>query len=121
MTALENLLALAPCYRASAAINILLTMAEAETGPLYGNNRNKAVALLALHWMAIQERGRGAAPGAITAEAEGDLSRSYAATATTSGSSDLQSTSWGLMLLRLRKGSFVTGMRTRMDYYGGSC
>lgn len=119
MTALETLLALAPCYKASAAISTLLTMAEAQTGEAYGANRTTAVALLALHWLAIQSRGQGSAAGQITAESEGDLSRSYAAIASSSGSdSSLKGTSWGNELLRLRKASFVSGMKTRMDYLG---
>lgn len=119
MTALETLLALDPCRKASATISALLSISETQTGTAYGANRNTAVALLALHWLALQERGRGGAAGQITSETEGDLSRSYAATASSSGSSDagIASTSWGLELKRLRKASFVSGMKTRMDYF----
>lgn len=115
MTALETLLALAPCYTASERITGLISMAEAETSQTaYGAFRAKAVALLALHWLALSARGKGAAAGPITSEAEGDLSRSYAAPAATPGGADsLASTSWGQELQRLRRGCFL-GHRTRM-------
>jgi hypothetical protein len=115
MTALEILLALDPCRKASAPISSLLTLAEAETGTAYGANRPKAVALLALHWLALQERGRGGAAGPIISESEGDLSRTYGQPMT-SGAKILESTSWGQELLRLRRQSFIAGgMRTRAD------
>ncbi len=120
MTALETLLALDPCRKASAPIFTLLSMADAQTGTIYGTFRTQAVALLTLHWLALQERGRGAAPGAITAESEGDLSRSYAAVASANGSDvSLSSTSWGLELKRVRRAAYLAGgMRTRMDTEG---
>ncbi len=118
MTALDTLLALDPCRKASASISALLTIAEGQTGEAYGANRNTAVALLTLHWLALQERGRGGAAGQITSETEGDLSRSYAATAASGSDAGLSSTSWGLELKRLRKASYVSGMKTRMDYFG---
>lgn len=118
MTALEQILALDPCRKASAPLMALIATAETQTGPAYGANRTLAVAYLTLHWAALQERGRGGAAGQITSETEGDLSRSYAATALLSGSASagLAQTSWGLELIRLRKGSFIAGGgRTRMD------
>jgi hypothetical protein len=121
MTVMEIITALAPCYKASAAIYSLITLATEETGTSYGVYRNKAIALLTLHWLALQERGRGGATGQITSETEGDLSRSYAATAVASGSSGeaLMATSWGQELKRLRKTAGMMGMRTKMDFYGG--
>lgn len=119
MTALETLLALDPCQKASASVSILLGLAESQTGEAYGSNRNTAVALLALHWLALRARGSHGAAGQITGESEGDLSRTYASP-TMQSNIALGQTSWGLELLRLRKMSFVSGMKTRMDYLG-SC
>lgn len=118
MTALDQILALDPCRKASAPLMALISIAESQTGQAYGKNRTLAVAYLTLHWAALQERGRGAASGQLTAESEGDLSRSYAAMPQTAGSTDasLMQTTWGLELRRLRKGSFIAGgLRNRMD------
>lgn len=118
MTALDLILALDPCRKASAPLMALISIAESQTGQAYGKNRTLAVAYLTLHWAALQERGKGGAAGQITSESEGDLSRTYAATAQAAGSADagLLQTSWGMELKRLRKGSFIAGgLRNRMD------
>jgi hypothetical protein len=113
MTALEILTARAPCYKPSAGIVTLLTLAEAETSTAYGTHRPTAVALLTLHWLALQERGKGGSAGQLTSESEGDLSRTYAApVAGSSSDGSLSSTSWGQELLRLRRGC-ILGIRTR--------
>lgn len=118
MTALEIALALSPCHKASAQLNTLISLAELETGTVYGTQRPKAVALLALHWIVLAERGRGGAAGQLTAEVEGDLSRSHAALQATKDLS-LSSTSWGLELIRCRN-ACIMGMRTRMDFFNGN-
>lgn len=114
MTALEILLARAPCYQISPQINTLITIAGGQTAlSAFGTQRNTAVALLALHWMALSERGRSGSGGAITSETEGSLSRSYSVPQMDSAW-DLGSTIWGMELLRLRRSTFF-GVYTRMD------
>jgi hypothetical protein len=105
------------CYTESAQLTALLALAESKTSTNYGANRNEAVALLVLHWLALKERGVNAAAGPIVSESEGDLSVTYAQPAQSpSGTAgdDLSSTSWGTELLRLRKGSFIAGGLTRL-------
>lgn len=121
MTALDLILGLDPCQKASAPLMAVIAIAETQTGQAYGKNRSLAVAYLALHMLAMQARNRTnggtATSGQIIAETEGDLSRSYSQMVASGSASDaLQLTSWGKELIRLRKGSFIAGgMRTRMD------
>lgn len=113
MTPLQTAQALAPCPPAlTAQLNALLAIAEAQTSTAYGDHRNTAVALLALHWMTLNER-KGGSAGAVVSETVGDLSRTYAQTQAqgTSGQ-DLGSTRWGQQLLALRR-STILGVRNR--------
>ena len=74
----------------------------------YGDHYNNAVALLVLHLYEMSSRtGSG---GAITSEKEGQLSRSFAAAAS---SIAWAATSWGQELIQLTK-SIVVFPRTRM-------
>ncbi len=105
MTPLQIVQLRAPCYKpASAQVYGLLELAESQIGAdAYGTLRNTAVALQALHWLTLQERGKAGASGNIVSETEGDLSRTYAQTATTS---DLSTTIYGQELDALgKKGS----------------
>jgi len=114
MTPMEIIVARAPCYKPSANIYALINLAESQTSQTaYGTQRASAVALLTLHWLALQERGKGGAAGQVVSESEGDLSRSYAQpTAGTSSDGGLTSTAWGQELTRLRRSCFI-GHRTR--------
>lgn len=115
MTPIEILLVRAPCYKASAQVLALISLAESATSSCgWGTNRTSAVALLALHYLAIGERGAGGAAGAITSESEGDLSRSYASPQSNLNDYDFGSTIWGMELLRLRRSCFF-GVITRMS------
>jgi hypothetical protein len=75
---------------------------------VYGDFYQEAIALLALHMFAIQDRGGSGGP--VTSEREGGLARSFAASAS---SSDWASTSWGLELMTLTR-SVSFGPRTRV-------
>ena len=99
----------APEYEGQPRIADLLALAEEETGSAYGTSRNKAVALLVLHWLTKEKRG--GASGAITSESEGQLSRSYGSASDAGG--DYSTTSYGAELLNLRRGSFISA-RNRM-------
>jgi len=112
MTPIQILLARAPCYQESARITSLIEIAETEIGAdAYGDLRPNAVALLTLHWLALHERGKSAAAGAISSESEGDLSRSYASPSETL--SDLSSTMWGQELESLGKKTTVAFINRR--------
>ena len=87
-------------------VDIHVDLAEAQTGPVFGDARNHAVALLAAHTLTLGQR-RGAS-GPITSEKEGDLARSYATQAMAHG---LDATSYGAELLRLRR-QYVFAART---------
>jgi hypothetical protein len=112
MTSLEILLLRGNCYTEDQHIRDLLSLAEGLIGPDY-TNRPLAVALLSLHWLALEKRGKGSAGGNITSETEGGLSRSYAVPVASMDSSFLASTSWGAELLNLRRGSFPAFMNRR--------
>ncbi len=64
-----------------------------------------ALALLVLHLYAKDDRGGGGAPGAITSETEGGLSRSYSGPVGAAGMTahDWESTTWGQELLALTR------------------
>lgn len=90
-------------------INDLISLATQQTGAVFGNNQDDAIALLVLHWLELESRG--GAGGAISSEKEGDLARTYAIS--DSGDDDLKSTKWGLMRLRLQR-AYIFGPRNRM-------
>ena len=102
------------------SVDDLIIEAEKETGPVYGDLYDKAVALLVLHWLELKHRsgdgaGGGTTTGMITQEKEGDLSRSYG-TGSSSGSSGydqyLSQTTWGIELLDLKRSTiFAYGNR----------
>ncbi len=74
----------------------------------YGEKYNNAVALLVLHLYALNDRGGSGGP--VTSEKEGQLSRSFAATASAASYGD---TSWGRELQTLSR-SINFGPRNRM-------
>jgi hypothetical protein len=112
MTPLQIVEARAPEYEGHPRIETLLQLAEAQTAntTAWGGQRNTAVALLVLHWLAMQERGVGGAPGPVTSESEGSVSRSYGWSGKYGA---LSTTSWGLELQALRKQCFI-GARNGM-------
>ncbi len=78
---------------------------------VYGTKIEYAIALLVLHWFAIQTRGAsGGSSGPVSSESEGALSRSYAVMAS---SSDWGTTAWGLELQTLTN-SLTVLPRNRM-------
>lgn len=102
MSPLQILEARAPKYEGLPRMADLLALAEAQTGTIYGTNRNLAVALLILHWLAKEDSG--SAPGAVTSESEGGVSRAYSTPTPSPGQDgDLSSTSWGMEILGLRR------------------
>jgi len=104
MTVAEIIVARCSTVVINARVNSLITLSTEQTGSVFGTRTNDAIALLVLHWLALDARnggGVGGAGGAITSETEGQLSRSYGG-GMINNNNELASTSWGLELLRLR-------------------
>jgi hypothetical protein len=116
-TPLQYVTTRAASYLSEPALTDLLAQAELETASIYPNSdiRNKAVALLTCHWIALGKRdsaGLGIS-GNLTSESEGQLSRGYSMQGVSvSTDRDLGQTRWGLELIRLRK-SAIFNPRTR--------
>jgi len=90
-----------------------INLADGQTGAVFGDQRDYAVALLAAHTLTIANRGKsvGGIAGNVSSLKEGQLSVGFAGGAeVVSGS--LGSTSYGEELLRLRR-QYVMGARTR--------
>lgn len=110
----------APGYSADSRLSTMLDMAETEIGTCYGANRYKAVALLALHWLALDDRSAAqngnSIGGTISMEQEGSLKRQYMIDFGFQRSNpDLSQTRWGMELVGLTKKSsvnFITRMVT---------
>lgn len=100
MSALDIITLRAPDFAADPNIDDFIAEAEKETGTVYGDLRDKAVALLVMHW--LEMRDRGGTSGMIKSEREGDLSRSYGLSGQTTDDY-LSQTAWGLELLDLRR------------------
>jgi hypothetical protein len=109
-----------PGFCADPRRNDFIALATELTGTVYGDLRNQAIALRVLHWFTLDARGAGssssggAGAGAITSESEGELSRDFGGTATYINERypDLSSTSYGLELIQLNRGTII-GPRNR--------
>jgi hypothetical protein len=103
---LEYIQIRAPSFALNPNISALIAHAELETGCGYGSEdlRNKAVALLVCHWLALQARDAGdtGVTGNIVSEKEGDLSRSFSDVSLSTNNSYLSQTSWGMELIQLQ-------------------
>ena len=108
MTVAEIIAARDPSVVIDSRVNSLISIATSQTGSVFGEQRNYAIALLVLHWLELETRG-GAA-GAIASEKEGDLARSYAVNKKSIG--ELDSTKWGAELGRIRA-SLIFSPRNR--------
>jgi hypothetical protein len=108
MTAEATLDAIAPELASAANKSIHIDLAEAQTGDVYGDRREYAVALLAAHSLTIAKRaGQG---GAVSSLQEDSLSISYG---DAQGSIGLSATSYGVELQRLRR-QYIMAARTRL-------
>lgn len=122
-TALQFIQVRAPSFATDSRINTMLDMASQEIGsePSLNAMREKAKALLVMHWLTLEQRGNGvsgsagAAGGAITSETEGSLSRSYGSSgvALAERYPDLTLTAFGLELIGLYRKTIIS-VRNRM-------
>jgi len=83
-----------------------LELAEGQTGKVYGDQRNYAVALLAAHTLTVTSRGGNS--GAAAMLKEGNLQIQFNQSADTG---QLGVTSYGAELSRLRR-QYIMGART---------
>lgn len=102
----EILEAIAPELKGDENLIAHVNLADQETGKVFGDSRDHAVALLAAHTLTLSKRGGSGGP--VTGESEGSLSRSYGGI---QGASQLDSTSYGMELNRLRR-SHIFAART---------
>lgn len=109
-TPTELLTALAPELDAvdASVKTVHIDLAEQQTGTVFKDARNHAVALLAAHTLTMANRN--GASGAATSLKEGQLSAGFAAVGNTTD--ELAATSYGAELLRLRR-SYIMSARTR--------
>lgn len=106
MTPADILDAIAPELADNAGKGVHLELAEGQTGKVYGDQRNYAVALLAAHTLTLAKREGSS--GSINSLSEGNLSVSFQ---NNGSDGELASTSYGLELKRLRK-QYIMGVRT---------
>jgi hypothetical protein len=82
-------------------VNTLIALAKEQTdATAWGDFYNQGVALLTCHWLELDSRSASAV-GGVTAEREGQLSRSYGGV--NSVDEELGSTIYGAEYLRLRR------------------
>lgn len=100
-------------YSADARLPELQAQAELEVGTVFGSLRYKAVALLMLHWLTMDDRDSGGlgVGGAISMEREGSLQRQYLLDfSVTKQNPDLAQTKWGLEYVQLKKSCIIKPM-----------
>lgn len=111
----EIVIARVPTYSGDSRLTDYETLATKQTGTVFGDCRNLAIALLMLHMLTIDDSraqgasGGGASTGAVKSEKEGDLAKTYGTTASEISSRypDLSQTVYGLELIRLRKSTIL--------------
>lgn len=110
----------ASIYSADARISDMIEQATLEIGEVFvGDLRNKAIALLILHWLFLDDRDSNnqGIGGTVKREREGMLEREYMLDfSLTKKYPDLSQTKWGLELIRLRRSSIMTA-RNRFTAY----
>jgi len=97
MTITEIITLRSAAVAAKTDLALMIELAETRLSEdTFGDNYEEAVALLVLHYYAINDRG--GAGGQVTSESEGQLSRSFGVAAS---KSLWASTSWGQELIQL--------------------
>ena len=102
-TASEILSDIAPQFATATGRSGALEQAEGATSStFYGSQRNRAVALLAAHWLSLETSSarRDGSGGPISSKSEGSLSVSFGSVGATK--SALGQTHFGMELLELR-------------------
>ena len=103
MTITEIVVLRNPALSGDSRLTSMIELAETRLQECtFGDNYNEAVALYVLHMYEVSDRSGSGGP--ITSEKEGQLSRSFGATASSGALGD---TSWGRELERLTKSLHV--------------
>jgi hypothetical protein len=102
----------APLYAADPRVSTLIDMATIEiSATAYGNNKNRAISLLVLHWLAMDDKSASdgnSIGGTIKREREGSLEREYMVDfSLTKDYTDYTQTRWGMELIQLTNKSVV--------------
>ncbi len=111
-------------YSSDPRLGTLIEQATLETSSrAYGNLTDKAIALLVLHWLAVDDRSGtskdGGVVGTLKREREGSLEKEYMIDfAVTSRDPDLSQSKWGLELRQLRKSCVFAPMTRMSEVYG---
>ena len=115
-TPLQIITIRAPAFASEPNINDLIAQAELEVGQCQGDLRNKAVALIVMHWIALSKRDpTGNSSGTIKSEKEGDLARSYGSVSTKETDNYYGQTTWGLEYLRLLDSTMILPRNRMVD------
>lgn len=111
-------------YSSDPRLGALIEQATLETNAnAYGTLTDKAIALLVLHWLAVDDRSGtskdGGVVGTLKREREGSLEREYMIDfSVTSRDPDLSQSKWGLELRQLRKSCIFAPMTRMSAVYG---
>ena len=114
-TPLQIITLRAPDFATEPNIDDLIAQAGLEVSDTcFGDLKNKAIALIVMHWIALSKRDPGGTgvSGSIKSEKEGDLARSYGSSSNTEVDPYYGQTTWGLEYLRLLSQSII-GPRNR--------
>lgn len=104
LTAKEIILMREPATPDNVRMDSLIDYAgERYSAKYLGKQHENATALLVLHMLTIEKSGLTGTSGTITAEREGELSRSYGGTGTADNSGYLGQTSYSAELANLLK------------------
>jgi hypothetical protein len=117
-TAIEYIASRAAMYSTDLRTPLFIEQASLETGTVFKSSlREKAIALLALHWLTIDDRGiaNDGAVGTLKRIKEGSLEKEFMIDfGVTRQDPDLSQTKWGLELRQLRKSCIFAPM-TKMS------
>jgi hypothetical protein len=110
------LLTRAPTYSTETRLDDLITYAMTEvSATAFGDQYDKAVALLVLHQLA-KEESDAAAAGPVVGKREGDLAMTYARPYAGTQIDDLDGTKWGQEFKRLREANVFPVMNRVSGY-----
>jgi hypothetical protein len=109
LTAEQVLDAIAPSFRSSPSKAVFLEMATLRTSAeFFGDRYPQAVAYRAAHMLQLSARSGGAS-GMVSSHSVGEISESFAPVGTTNDS-DLSQTTYGAMLVSLRRACAPAGL-----------
>lgn len=95
----------------AASRSSMIALAQLSVSTAFGDSQDLATAYLAAHMLTVSTRSGNA--GAVKQVREGDLSISYGANESSKSKGSLESTSYGMEFLRLRRENIISA-RTRV-------